>query len=788
MFERLLGLEKGQELVGLDVILHSSYILLAIFILGAVAYTYFHYRSVRKIPSSGRKLTGFFHILAIVVLILIVAMPAAKVRYSKSYRPVMLMLVDTSRSMSEVDKRVTNEEISEALKIVKGLPFDKKLSDQMIKDYLKKKEGSSRLELIKSIFKHPDIDLLKRAGERFDVRFFSFDQDLKPETSAKEADKWLAERQADGVTSRIGFAVNKAVSRYKGLPVAGVMVFSDFGWVNGEDPVRVAAKLKTQGIPVYPVSIGLPSPPDATITEIIGPEAAFHGDPVNFRVRVKSRGLKGKNSTVKLKIDGVDTASESFIFEEGMQFVEFNIKPKQINGILKLEFEVDGTELDSNPKNNIKEHSLRIIEEKIKVLYIEGVPRWEFRYLRWVLLRNRNLSTRFLMTLGDPDLAKLSPNYMAGFPKDIRNVFEYDLIILGDVSSKYFKPGQLELLEEQIRTHGGSLIVLGGKFNPASYRNTPLEKILPVRVAAGKGRALASNIFPSLPKDDIHSPIISLTDASENNQKIWSRVRPLGVLPALDGAKPLANVLMELPPETSGDEPYPFISWQNYGSGKSMFIASDSLWKMRREVGDVFHAKFWGQAIQFLAMSRLLGMNKRISLQTERSRYNSGEAVRVYANVLTETYQPMIKENHTVVIEQKGNKDSARDLILLPDPKTPGVYFGSLPAGAEGDYILKAKESEAEISSSVEYVVAQDPLEDRDTGAKPKIAKSIAETSGTKIVRPGELASLLDSIKAPEMSKIVAREIDLWDSPFLYIILLIVVSSEWTLRRRENLL
>ena len=142
MFERLLGLEKGQKVVDMDVILHSSYILLAIFILGAAVYTYFHYRSVRKIPSSGRKLTGLFHILAIVVLILIVAMPAAKVRYSKNYRPVMLMLVDTSRSMSEVDKRTTNEEISEALKIINGLPFDKDLSDQIIKDYLKKKEGS----------------------------------------------------------------------------------------------------------------------------------------------------------------------------------------------------------------------------------------------------------------------------------------------------------------------------------------------------------------------------------------------------------------------------------------------------------------------------------------------------------------------------------------------------------------------------------------------------------------------------------------------------------------------
>jgi uncharacterized membrane protein len=760
-----------------------------VFIVAAIVYTFFHYRSVRKIPSSGRKLTSLFHLLALLVLVVILAMPVAKVRYSKTYRPVMLILVDTSRSMAETDKRTTNEALAEAAQILNGLPFDKKVGDDVIQQYLKKNGESSRLDLVKAIFKHPDIDLLKRASERFEVRFFSFDQSLAPEGGAKDAEKWLAAREANGEASRIGTAIDEAVSRYTGLPVAGVMVFSDFGWVNGEDPARVADKLKSRGIPVYPISIGLPSPPDAMITEIIAPEAVFQGDPVNLRIRLHSRGLDGRNSTVKLKIDGVETETQALVFADGMQFVEIKVQPKQSKGTLKLEFIVDGTALDSNLKNNIKEHSLRIIEEKIKVLYIEGVPRWEFRYLRWALLRNRNLQTRFLMTQGDPELAKLSPHFMARFPKDIRNIFEYDLIILGDVSSKYFKPEQLELLEEQIRTHGGSLIVLAGNGSmPASYRNTALERILPVRIGAGKSHSVANNVFPRLPKDDIHSPIVVLNDSADANQRIWSKVKPLGRLPALDGAKPLANVLLQLPSQTAGGAPYPLVSWQNYGKGKCMFVATDRLWKMRREVGDLHHAKFWGQSIQFLAMSRLLGQNKRISLQTERSRYNPGEAVRVYANVLTETYQPMVKENHTVVIERKDVKDSAQDLLLIPDPSTPGVYFGSLPAGSEGDYVLRGQTSEAEVTGSVEFAVATDPLEDRDTGAKPEIAASIAKAAGTKVVAPGDLAELVENIAAPEISRVVSRELELWDTPILYILLLIFVGMEWILRRRENLL
>lgn len=788
MLKTLLNLKDGQQIIGLNLLMRGSMALLGIFIVGAILYTIFHYRSVRDIPSKGRKTMGLCHLLALLILVFIIAMPAAKIRYTKTYRPTMLMLVDTSRSMGVADKRVTTEALAEAARILDGLPFDKDVAEDTVRQYLEKAPGISRLDLVKALFEHPDIDLLGRAGERFDVRFFSFDQGLAPEGGAEDAAAWLAGREAEGAASRIGSAISEAVSRYTGLHIAGVMVFSDFGWVDGEDPVRVAASLAKDGIPVYPVPIGMPAAPDAMISEIIAPEAVFQGDPVTLRVRVQSRGLDGRSSTLKLKIDGVEAQTESLVFEDGAQFVEMRIQPKQSSGALQLDFELDGTSADSNLKNNARQHRLRIIEEKIKVLYVEGMPRWEFRYLRWVLLRNPHLKTRFLMTQGDPELPKLSPHFMARFPKDVRNIFEYDLIILGDVSSKYFKPGQLELLEEQIRVHGGSLIMLAGPLAaPASYRNTPIARVLPVTIGAGKPRVVANNQFPRLPEEDVHSPITVLHDAADVNQRIWSKVQPMGRLPALDSAKPSANVLLHLPGKMGGVD-YPVVSWHNYGKGKCMFVASDRLWRLRLETGDAHHGRFWGQAIQFLAMSRLLGQNKRISLQTERARYNSGEPVRVYANVLSETYEPVAKESHTVVIERDGFEDSAQELVLMPDPATPGIYFGAVPAGAEGDYLLRARDQESEHSGNFAFTVADDPVEDRDTAAKPEIAEAIAKASGTAVAAPGDLAGLVESVPAPEMTRVVSREIDLWDTPLLYLLLLLFLGMEWILRRRENLL
>ncbi len=789
MLEKLLNLNQGEELVDIQLLMRGSWLMLAVLVLAAILYTVFSYRSVRKVPTRGRKFIVLCLMIVLALLITIVAMPAAKVRYTKDYRPTMLMLVDTSRSMGVEDKRVTQEAVEEALRILGEVPLDEALSAQDLRDKMGLAGGQSRLGLVRALVNHPDIDLLRRVGDRFDLRFFSFDRGIAPEGGADDAVAWLASREANGEESRIGSAIKEAVSRYNGQPIAGAMVFSDFGLVNGEDPVHVAGEMERRGVPIYTIPIGLPAPPDAMIAEVIAPEAVFRGDPVTLRVRVESRGLAARDSSLSLKVNGDEQQLEPIVFEDGAQFVEFKFRPEQESGTLDLVFEVDGTDADSNPKNNTALHRLRIIDEKIKVLYIEGMPRWEFRYLRWVLLRNPHLQTRFLMTEGDPDLAKMSPNFMPGFPSDVRNIFEYDLIILGDVSSKYFKPGQLELLETQIKEHGGSLVMIGGtQHAPASYQDTPVETILPVNIGVGQLRVVANNVSPRLPTDQALSPITALSDELEENQRIWNRVRPLGRLPALSGPKPSARVLLELPAQNAGEPPYPVVSWHPYGKGKAMFVASDRLWRLRLEVGDAHHSKFWGQSIQFLAMSRLLGQNKRISLQTERKTYNPGEPVRVYANVLSETYQPIEKDAHTVVIERPGFEDSRQELALIPDPQTPGLYFGTIPAGKEGQYTLGPQAHEAEVSSSAEFSVAVDSLEDRDTSAKPELAREIAEASGGRVVAPAELSGFIETLPSQEMSRVVSREIELWDTPLLYLPLILFAGLEWYLRRRESLL
>ena len=400
-----------------------------------------------------------------------------------------------------------------------------------------------------------------------------------------------------------------------------MLVLSDFAWADGRNPVHVAMNLKQQGIPVFPVAIGLPEPPDIHLRTVIAPKVVFQGDRVPVRVQIESHGFAKRNVELELAIDGQQVTSKQFELEDGVQYEEVMFIPERESGSVQLDLNVTELSGETTLKNNAASHNVKIIDQKIKVLYIEGMPRWEYRYLRWVLLRDPRLDVKFLMTQGDPALAATSPQHLARFPQVAKDAFQFDLIILGDVPASYFNATQMGLIEDLVKNRGGSLLMVAGPMAaPATYRDTPIADILPVKLGNGEWESL--NVGPVVTLAGRESSVTTLSPSPETNARIWSLVRPM-YLPRLDGAKAGATVLLTKPKEAEQLADYPLVAWQPYHTGKSMFVATEDLWRMRLEVGDRYHAAFWGQAIQFLTLARLLGENKQIRLETDRRTYSS---------------------------------------------------------------------------------------------------------------------------------------------------------------------
>ena len=441
------------------------------------------------------------------------------------------------------------------------------------------------------------------------------------------------------------------------------------------------------------------------------------------------------------------------------------------------------------------------------MLYVEGKPRWEYRYLRAVLKRDRRLDVRFLITRGDPDLAAYDREYIARFPEEAEEAFKYDLIILGDVPASYFTAVQLDRLAELVQERSASLLMIAGhRYAPLTYAGTPIEKLLPVTIGRAGYLPVSDGLYPVVGARAGEESMVQLLPTDEANAQAWSLVRPLDRIADVS-PKPGATVLLTLPKSTFGSfgsvdgteaAEYPMIAWHRVGTGKAMYVGSDALWRLRFKRGDTLHARFWGQTTQFLALSRLLGANKRVQIGSDRRDAEAGDAVEVFATVLDDAYEPVEAGNYTLMIERRDGDaegdDSppmdaaeARELTLTPVPGQPGFYRGSFVPDAAGRYTVRAPVDVREDASEVELDVIASPMELRDPALREAPLRALAEATGGRYLTRAEFASLPSLVNREPQTTDVRTQRELFDLPVLFVILVVLLGAEWFLRRRVSL-
>jgi len=728
--------------------------------------------------------------LAALMLIVMLAEPVLNVEITKPLRRTLLVLLDTSGSMAITDKRREEAELVEAARVLQKIKRDEVPSKAALDALKAPLSEISRLDLAKAALTHPDMDLAGRLGDKYQVRYFCFDDKVNPASGEGEAAQWLAARRADGRGTRLGSAIEEVAGRHAGQPVAGVLVLSDFAGITGPDPVDVARKMKERNIPVYTVGIGLTDPPDIAVRRLIAPEVVFAGDKVPLRVQVDSSGFKGKPVDLVLAVDGESIITRRIILSGGTQFEELEFLPAMKTGMAALGVSIKAEADETTAENNAVGGKLRIIDEKIKILYVEGSPRWEYRYLRWVLLRDTRLKVTFLMTEGDPELAEMSPTYIRSFPETDEAILKYDLVIIGDVPSSFFNSRQVACMQDLVKRGGGSLLMIAGSAHaPSSYVNSPVAEMLPVKPMEGQPQDAGEAVCPIVTPEGQASAVTQLDSPELLNTHIWGSVKPLGPLPLLTGPRPGAEVLLSLPRKAVADKSiYPLVAWQRYGNGKTMYVGTDDLWRLRKEEGDKYHARFWGQAIQFLTLSRLLGDNKQVTLETGRKTYAVGEQINLFANVLTEKFEPVVQPSYTVLLAKHGDESIPVEMELAPVPNSPGLYTGSALASDRGAYVVRALPKYQSLANTVEFNVEKIELEQRETGMRADVAEQIAQRSGGKRYSLTGLTALPKEFEnQPPLSTVVHKEKDLWDLPLMLVLLVVFTGIEWYLRRRDNL-
>lgn len=765
-------------------------------LLGIIALSVFLYRRSWGLSLPVRL---FLAAARAVVLLLIVAAllePTAVVRETQTRQRALPVMLDVSESMSMKDQRKRAQDQLEAATALGFIPADDKADAEravLSLDAAQRQAiaNSSRLDLTKSALTQTSSSIFQDLGKDLDLSYHAFGKGprlIRDGAVLQAAD--VATLNADDAATSISESLDLVASASGEAP-AGIVLFSD--GIDQDSSLRSEAVLRdlgSRGIPVFTVPVGLADPDDVAIRNIVMQEVAFSGDRVPVRVQLQSNGYEKRSARLSVLLNDRNVSQKNVVLDGGMQFVDIDFRIDLYEkGAARIAVVIEPFNDEISASNNRVERSIRVVNDKVKVLYIEGNARWEFRYLTAILKRDPRMDVTFIASSVGPEIARNSPDHIERFPSKREEAFQYDLVILGDTDAKFFSEEELAMLEELIRDRGASLLMLCGPMHaPLSYAGTPVESMLPIRFDAdGKWEKVSESVYPVLTPEGRSSMVMTMEEKTEDNDRVWSRVAPLDHLPPLLGAKPGATVLATLSDAASGSQRYPLVAWQRYGTGKCLSIATDRLWRLRFNTGDKYHWRIWSQSIQFLTLSRLMGEHKRIRLETDRASYPLSSQTRLYAHVLDDQFEPVVQPGFEVSVVSLDGGERKERVSLRPDRTQPGMYEGFFSPPTTGRYRLEANENDQPVSNSTEFQVVDEKTELLDTAMRRAHLEHIAERTGGACLSLNQLSQLKTLISREPITTTIRSERALWDNALIVLLLVGLLGAEWLLRRINDL-
>ena len=773
----------------------STVTLLAIFTV-IVLLSIYLYRRPWGLPLWLRISLGIARVLILALVVATLLEPTAVVNETQTRVRSLPVLLDTSESMSMKDQRKRSDDLIEAAAALDMVSLEEDTEADRAVMLLDAKQrqaitSASRLDLGAAILSQSGRPVFESLGQNLNLSYHTFGQSprlISDKNTVSTED--LAELKADAPGTSIAASL-EAVANSGGIPPAGIVLLSDgIGNATSQRSEAVLRDLGARGIPVYTVPLGLPDPDDVAIRNIIMQEVAFSGDRVPVRVHIQSQGYEQRTARLSILLNDRRVSSRTVRLDGGVQYedIDFRVDVNK-KGAAQIDVVIEPFDDEVSVANNRVTRSVRIVNEKVNVLYIEGNARWEFRYLRAILHRDPRINATFIASNVGPEVARNSPEHIERFPSKQEEAFQYDLVILGDVKASFFKPEELDLLEKLIRDRGASLLMLCGPMHsPGSYAGTPVANMLPVRFdPEAKWEEIAQSVYPVLTPEGRSSLVMTLENDVDLNDRTWSRMAPMDQLPPLLSAKPAATVLATLSDSTARNQSYPLVAWQRYGTGKCMSIASDRLWRLRYKTGDKYHWRVWSQCIQFMTLSRLMGEHKRIRLETDRSIYPVDGQCRLYAHVLDDNFESISQPRFEVYVTNTAGGQTKELVSLRPDKSQPGLYEGYFTPKTPGRYRLEANENDKRISSITEFQVSDVRQELLNAGMDSDNLQHIADLTGGAVLGVRELNKLTDLVNGEPATTTIRSERPLWDNALVVLLFIGLLGAEWILRRRHDL-
>ncbi|MEM7457332.1 MAG: vWA domain-containing protein [Planctomycetota bacterium] len=624
--------------------------------------------------------------------------------------------------------------------------------------------------------------------------------------------------------------------------VSAIILASDFQHNGSENPVELAKKAASLGIPIYAIGIGDPNPPrNVLVDDVYVREKAYPDEPFEIEATLQTtrRGETGlpEEITVELVQYLVDPASNSIDDGEVIESRDNVVVPEN-GGRIHLDFghvvirpgtyryavRTPALEGEVETDDNTGWSSdLEVVDDKVQVLLVSGQPSWDYQQVQRLLERDQTIELSCWLQSQDNTMPQRGNLPISRLPRvlspgtAVETITEqylayYDIIILFDPDpTKDFNAEWMDQLQDFCRNNAGGLMFVAGPQHSAEFLTlnslSTMRDLLPVRFGdtdfIRSSQALADANNPGavrlMPVEhNMDHPVMAFKSDPGESRKIWAMMP--GVywsFPTRD-PRPTARVLIEIPDVNRNDaKNQPLLVTGRYGAGTVMYMGFQGTWRWRPlGVQAQYFDRFWIQAVRFLIETRSLQGERRGFIDVDQTEYEIGDDITFVGRVLDPEFQPSTAETFEVKLSTGGRVDTL-EMKLLPDRE--GQYEGIMKASRIGDYQATIELSsdsgqQAKLIDPVSFRVVPPRVESSAFWLNEQLMNEIASRSGGQAFRLDQLGELARTIPR----KITTAEFNsppqpLWDLSQLmrfiaFSLPVVLLTAEWALRKYYKLM
>lgn len=702
----------------------------------------------------------------------------------------------------------------------------------------------TRADYVRALLTRKNDNPLDKLSEKFRLRAYAFrgiegvvplaltDEDNSTDTPIPQT--LAAQLTGEGEVTAVGNALSDLARRHTGANLGGVLVISDFDQNSGQPPASAAQRI---GAPVHTLGVGPRTALDLAV-DLEAPLKMKKDEQSTITATLTQQELTGRDVAVRVVArrigdagGGVDAVAEAaslqtadagevypvgektVVLTAGVETVEFPFTPEKA-GRFKFTVFAGSPAAADEPlsgeivdQNNRAERESTVIDDYMRLLYVAFEPTWEWRFIKEVFHRDRLVGLRGFRTFlrsADPRVKTGNDLFLTSLTQPRSEFFKNDVVFLGDMPASALNTRFCEMTKEFVGNFGGGLVVIAGpRFGPAELADTPLADMLPVVVDPDARlrdeQAYRLRLTPFASEFDF----MNLGETPEDNARAWGNLGKLPWYHRVRRVEPGSTTVLAEHPTAFCDDgrtPQPLIAVRRYGRGEVVYVAHNEMWRLRRLYGERYYRQFWGQMIHRLGLSHALGAQKRFVVRTDRRTYRTEDKALLTVEAYDEDFEPLAEADvpdgalqaelirpDKDAVDGNVGVDGDRTAALSVSQLKPGVFETTIPLYAQGEYRVRVTDPVSKEPVEVHFNVTGVSLERRSAVRNASLQQSIAVATDGATWELDTIDGLYDQLNPPELTETTTEIRPLWNTWPWFAAFVVMLLSEWYLRKRVNL-